>query len=325
MRVRVFFDVSRPVRRSKVVNLPKGGGSVTILYDFERIQKRCYHCQRLTHEKDKCPILIQERQDKAKAWRKKVSEDNQKEEEGKQTFMVTIDKDDPLFGVLNEDQVGVDKATGRRKINPEVLQQMREYILAAEGGEKRIRQERVRKSVSDLDNDPLGQKKFLRLEAAPLIIHEVDKGKGFVFGYSNQNEQNHSREDGSRGSSSWVEKEKGPLRSGSGVGRGDRDSNPTEKGNNFFFDCSTGFSSGFSTASSSGTKKTKLFGRHRPPKKFRRQKSNPVISQIDRGEEGEQQANLESKRKATEAAGNFSKIARRNQPEVVPNGGLPNQ
>nr|VDC76466.1 unnamed protein product [Brassica rapa] len=255
VRVRVFFDVSRPVRRSKVVNLPKGGGSVTILYDFERIQKRCYHCQRLTHEKDKCPILIQERQDKAKAWRKKVSEDNQKEEEGKQTFMVTIDKDDPLFGVLNEDQVGVDKATGRRKINPEVLQQMREYILAAEGGEKRIRQERVRKSVSDLDNDPLGQKKFLRLEAAPLIIHEVDKGKGFVFGYSNQNEQNHSGENGSRGSSSWVEKEKGPLRSGSGVGRGDRDSNPTEKGNNFFFECSTGFSSGFSTASSSGTKK----------------------------------------------------------------------
>ena len=74
-----------------------------------------------------------------------------------------------------------------------------------------------------------------------------------------------------------------------------------------------------------GQKKTKLFGRHRPPKKFRKQKSNPVISQIDRGEEGEQQANLESKRKATEAAGNFSKIARRNKPEVVPNGGLPNQ
>ena len=60
---------------------------------------------------------------------------------------------------------------------------MREYILAAEGGEKRIRQERVRKSVSDLDNDPLGQNKFLRLEAPPLITHEVDKGKGFVFGY----------------------------------------------------------------------------------------------------------------------------------------------
>ncbi|XP_022558343.1 uncharacterized protein LOC111206213 [Brassica napus] len=184
VRVRVFFDVSRPVRRSKVVNLPKGGGSVTILYDFERIQKRCYHCQRLTNEKDKCPLLIEEHQDKAKDWRKKVNEENQRGEEGKQIFMVTIEKDDPLYGVLNDDQVGVDKATGRRKINPEVLQQMREYILAAEEGEKRIRQERVRKSVSDLDNDPLGQKKFLHFEAPPMITHEVDKGKGFIFGYS---------------------------------------------------------------------------------------------------------------------------------------------
>ena len=95
--------------------------------------------------------------------------------------MVTIEKDDPLYGVLNDDQVGVDN---RRKINPEVLQQMREYILAAEEGEKRIRQERVRKSVSDLDNDPLGQKKFLHFEAPPMITHEVDKGKGFIFGYS---------------------------------------------------------------------------------------------------------------------------------------------
>ncbi|CAN6868979.1 unnamed protein product, partial [Brassica oleracea] len=222
VRVRLFFDVSRPVRRSKVVNLPKGGGSVTILYDFERIQKCCYHCQRLTNEKDKCPLLIQERQDKAKDWRKKVNEENQREEEGKQIFMVTIEKDDPLYGFLNDDQVGVDKATGRRKINPEVLQQMREYILAAEEGEKRIRQERVRKSVSDLDNDPLGQKKFLHLEAPPMITHEVDKGKGFVFGYSKENEPNHSGDNASRGSSSWVEKENVSLLSVSGDGRGDR-------------------------------------------------------------------------------------------------------
>ncbi|XP_013688983.1 uncharacterized protein LOC106392731 [Brassica napus] len=214
VRVRVFFDVSRHVRRSKVVNRPKGGGS--------------------------------ERQVKAKDWRKKVKEENQREEEGKQTFMVTIEKDDPLYGVLNDDQVGVDKATGQRKINHEVLQQMREYILAAEGGEKRVRQERVRKSVSDLDNDPLGQKKFLRLEAAPPIItHEVDKGKGFVFGYSKQNEPNHSLDNASRGSSSWVEKENVSLLSDSVDRVGDRASNSAEKGNNFFFDYSTGFSSGF--------------------------------------------------------------------------------
>ncbi|XP_018435877.1 uncharacterized protein At4g02000-like [Raphanus sativus] len=57
VRVRVFFDVSRPVRKTKVINLPSGE-TVTLRYDFERLQKRCFHCQRLTHEKDKCPVLI---------------------------------------------------------------------------------------------------------------------------------------------------------------------------------------------------------------------------------------------------------------------------
>ncbi|XP_013726546.1 uncharacterized protein LOC106430304 [Brassica napus] len=112
VRVRVFFDVSRPVRRSKAVNLPKGGGSVTIWYDFERIQKRCHHCQQLTHEKDKCPILIKERRTEAQVRRDLIIQEKQKSEDVKQTYVVTIEKDDPLYGVLNEEQVGVDKATG---------------------------------------------------------------------------------------------------------------------------------------------------------------------------------------------------------------------
>ena len=96
-----------------------------------------------------------------------------------------------------------------------------------------------------MDNDPLGQKKFLRLEAPPIITHEVDKGKGFVFGYSKQNKPNHSLDNASRGSSSWVEKENVSLLSDSVDRVGDRVSNSAEKGNNFFFDYSTGFSSGF--------------------------------------------------------------------------------
>lgn len=51
VRVRVKFDVSIPVRRSKVVNLPSGG-QTTVIYDFERLQKMCYTCQRLTHEQE---------------------------------------------------------------------------------------------------------------------------------------------------------------------------------------------------------------------------------------------------------------------------------
>lgn len=63
VRVKVRFDVSKPVRRSKVVNLPYGEVA-SILYDYERLQKRCYTCQRLSHEQSKCPFFIQMNQAK---------------------------------------------------------------------------------------------------------------------------------------------------------------------------------------------------------------------------------------------------------------------
>lgn len=165
-----------------MINLPSGG-SVTLRYDFERVQKRCYHCQRLTHEKDKCPILIQERKDKAAERRKKMVVEKQKKE-------LILPPEDPLFGVLSEEKVGVNGSTGRRKISPEVLQNMREYLLAAEGGEKRVREERVRSSILGLLNDPAGQRSFLRLDALPLVISDVDKDKGLTFDYGLKNMEN---------------------------------------------------------------------------------------------------------------------------------------
>lgn len=57
VRVKVIFDVSRPLRRSKVVNLPKGE-TASVYFEYERVQKRCYDCQRMTHEKDAYPVLI---------------------------------------------------------------------------------------------------------------------------------------------------------------------------------------------------------------------------------------------------------------------------
>lgn len=41
MRVRVRFDVTKHLRRFKVVNFPTEQ-AVTIWYDFERIKKMCY-------------------------------------------------------------------------------------------------------------------------------------------------------------------------------------------------------------------------------------------------------------------------------------------
>ncbi|KAG7588745.1 Reverse transcriptase domain [Arabidopsis suecica] len=55
VRVQVLFDVRNPLRNSKDVQLPTGE-IVSITFDYERIRKRCFHCQRLTHEKNLCPF-----------------------------------------------------------------------------------------------------------------------------------------------------------------------------------------------------------------------------------------------------------------------------
>lgn len=55
VRARVLFDVSNPVRRAKTFQFPCGT-SANIFYDFEGIRKRCFICQRLTHENTKCPF-----------------------------------------------------------------------------------------------------------------------------------------------------------------------------------------------------------------------------------------------------------------------------
>lgn len=103
VRVKVLFDVSRPLRRSKVVNLPKGG-TATVFFEYERVQKRCYECQRMTHEKDVCPFLIKKRQEAASVRRAGGTV----ERVIKAPF---LKESDPLFGVLGEEQVGIDPST----------------------------------------------------------------------------------------------------------------------------------------------------------------------------------------------------------------------
>ncbi|CAD5318020.1 unnamed protein product [Arabidopsis thaliana] len=53
IRVQVIIDVRNPLRNFKEVQLPTGE-IVSVTFDYERIRKRCFLCQRLTHEKGDC-------------------------------------------------------------------------------------------------------------------------------------------------------------------------------------------------------------------------------------------------------------------------------
>ncbi|XP_013632271.1 PREDICTED: uncharacterized protein At4g02000-like [Brassica oleracea var. oleracea] len=55
IRVRIILDLQQPVRDTKLLNLPNGG-STTVDVEYERVRKKCFHCLRLSHEKQRCPL-----------------------------------------------------------------------------------------------------------------------------------------------------------------------------------------------------------------------------------------------------------------------------
>ncbi|XP_019097126.1 PREDICTED: uncharacterized protein LOC109131057 [Camelina sativa] len=56
VRARVFLDLSKGLRNFKELQLPNGD-LVKIGIDYERVRKRCFQCQRLTHDKSRCPFV----------------------------------------------------------------------------------------------------------------------------------------------------------------------------------------------------------------------------------------------------------------------------
>ncbi|KAG2329715.1 hypothetical protein Bca52824_000895 [Brassica carinata] len=98
----------------------------------------------------------------------------------------TLAQNNPLFGVLEEDQVGTDPLTGRPKIAKDVLEEMRRFLLSDTGEDLSIKIDKVKKSVREAENNPISQKTILKLESVPIITHVLDKGKGPVFDYGNK-------------------------------------------------------------------------------------------------------------------------------------------
>ncbi|KAG7551547.1 hypothetical protein ISN45_Aa06g022140 [Arabidopsis thaliana x Arabidopsis arenosa] len=175
VRVRVLFDVNKPLKNSREVELPTGE-VVTIGIEYERIRKRCYQCLRLTHDKERCHFNPSNRQAIATGRIKPAGAIPTR-------LIPKISKDDPLFGVLTDDDVGIDTISGKPKIAKAVLDEMRQYLSVEDPQERKVRVVRVRKSVWDLEQDLQGQKTLLRLEAPPLFTTDVDKGRGLVFDF----------------------------------------------------------------------------------------------------------------------------------------------
>lgn len=181
IRVLVKFNVAHPLRSSRTITI-KGVPSV-IRFNYERVQKRCFTCQCLNHEKDYCPLTVRKRQEDAKLRRELVTRDLEKKKR-------VLQEEDILYGILEEEQVCAEPVTGRLRIATEVLDEMRRYMLADTGESKAIKAVKIRQSVKDAEKDPLSQRMALRLEAPPIFTSELNRGKGIVFDYTeNQKEE----------------------------------------------------------------------------------------------------------------------------------------
>ncbi|XP_013588999.1 PREDICTED: uncharacterized protein LOC106297268 [Brassica oleracea var. oleracea] len=180
VRVQVLFDVSKPLKTHRVLDLG-GGRTTTIRFHYEKVQKRCFTCQQLNHEQQICPLKFRQRQEEAALRR-------ERRQEVLHQRKPVLDKDDPLFGVLNESQVGIDPLTGRPKIVKEVLDEMRRYLLAEVGEDILVKVDRVQKTVEEAEKDPVAQRTILRLEPVPVLSYDLDKGKGRVFDYGEKEE-----------------------------------------------------------------------------------------------------------------------------------------
>ncbi|XP_018443735.2 uncharacterized protein LOC108815722 [Raphanus sativus] len=145
VRVLVKFNVANPLRSTKVVT-SKGKSSV-VRYNYEKIQKRCFECQRLNHKKDFCPLVVRQRQEATRVRKKKIYAEMEKKKP-------VLAEDDVLFGVLEEDQVNMDASTGKWKIAKEVLEEMRRYLLADTGENREIKIDKKADSVTSVRSNP---------------------------------------------------------------------------------------------------------------------------------------------------------------------------
>ncbi|XP_013617300.1 PREDICTED: uncharacterized protein LOC106323776 [Brassica oleracea var. oleracea] len=178
VRVQVVLDLNQLIRDKKSVTLPKGRVEYVDV-EYERIRKKCYHCLRLSHEKQKCPLL-QGSRDKGKGVMMRHNTTEHHAPEARQHHVNLVDKIMPFLAPV----IPPGFEPSPSVVAPEVFEQMRIYMNCADPEERRIRESRMRMTLQDLSNDPIGQRSSLRLERAHVLSKEVNTDRGRVFDFS---------------------------------------------------------------------------------------------------------------------------------------------
>lgn len=322
IRVRVKFNVTNSLRMSKAFT--HKGKSFIIHYDYENIQKRCFTCFRLNHEKDHCPITIRQRQEEAMKRRSSLAIPQA-------AAKSILKEDDPLKGVLSDHQVGINPLNGRPKIAKDVLEEMRRYLVADTGEDRDLKVFKIKQSVSLAESDPTAQKLVLQLEAPPQVTKDVNKGKGLVFDYSRKSESDsdlRGRMQGGKLMASALDAHK--IHSA----RSDSESLPLREFEvtdgclpASLSDGPTGFSSGFYESGAAGTVKKRQYQRRRPPKAKRTQRKldeeeRKMVLEGSRREGKEEMGS--KKRKCSTGEEECRSNSKAPCLKVIPNEGLPN-
>lgn len=322
IRVQVMFSVANPLRRSREISIK--GETTTIFFHYERIQKRCFHRQRLIHERDYCPLVVGQRQEEARLRREKVTKSLEKKQK-------VIAEDDILYGVIDESMVGIDPVTGRCKMASDVLEEMRRYLLTETGESHAIKVKKIQNSLSEVSKNIMVQRSVMRLEAPPVITIDLNKGKGMVFDYSDNTGDSMSLSVNSTPVKLMADSFKAHAAASTKSAPSQRlcleDEDSAESVNARLLDRSTVFKAGLFAPCGSRIIKKRAGGRRRPPKARRDQRKRdstakaPILE--DSRREGKQEMSFK-KRKCSELEEEASSTKKAVCLKVVPKEGLPN-
>lgn len=239
-----------------------------------------------------------------------------------------LQESDPLFGVLEESQVGLNPMNGRPRIDEEVLEEMRRYLRTDTGEDQALKIDKVIRSVKEVEKDHVAQKIALRLEAPPAFTPDLNKDKGLVFDYGEKMAKNDQHLDSFKPEKLMASAFKAQRASSwqDDYGAGGSESSASG-GKGYFSEYPSVFKSGrLYSSGSSGIQKRAPKTRRRPSKAVRKARKDILsaeeLKKLDLHREGKQ-AEGSKKRKCEVREEGRGITNKASCLEVVPSEGLP--